>query len=368
LKLPTNARLNSFLYLGGASVSLAAVCALLYLAVRINGFWDFNVFYSSARSALQGLNFYATYGAERLPYWYFPWLAWFYIPFALLPYSIAKALYLICSLASAGIVIHVLGRFFHPRLTLALQLFITAMSLLMSMLLFIAGQMDFILLAVVTAVILLLDRGKPWLSGAFFPVLLFKPHLVTVFLVFALWRGGRAFRLAALLSTAILAAVAFILLPNWPAEMARMLSQYGGRSDNYWNFITLPQLLGSQENWSGTANLPVTLGLFALGLLVCWRFRRLPIVPFLAMTLSASMLCAPRAYTYNLPLLIPPMLWISVNRRLWGPLLWLIGGVVAMASNWSTGAYLIVVLVFALAALEARRMDAAPAGSGLPAT
>jgi hypothetical protein len=335
----------------------------VYLAVRIDGFWDFNVFYSSARSALQGLNFYATYGAERLPYWYFPWLAWFYIPFAVLPYSIAKALYLACSLASAGLVIQVLGRYFNPRLSLALQLFITAMSLLMSMLLFIAGQMDFILVAAITAMILLLDRGKAWVAGALFPILLFKPHLVTVFLVFALFRGGRAFRLAALGSTAILGAGAFILVPNWPAEMARMLSEYGGRSDNYWNFMTLPQLLGSPENWSGTANLPVTVGLFLIGLLVSWKFRQLPLVPFLALTLSASMLCAPRAYTYNLPVLIPPMLWISVNRRLWGTLLWLASGFVAMASNWSTGGYLIVMAVFVMAVLEARRMAVASDGS-----
>jgi hypothetical protein len=348
--------LKGILSLCAAAISLGAVGGMVLRVATSLGFWDFEVFHSSASAALHGANFYVTYGTEHLPFWYFPWLAWFFIPLAVFPYPIAKVIYLALSLVSAGLVVRLLGRHFNPRLSLAMQLFILSMSLLMSMLLFIAGQMDYILVGVITAVILLLDRRKPVAAGLLFPILLIKPHVLAVFLPFLLLRGGRQFRLAAAASVGFLSVIAFILIPNWPSEMARMLMQYGGRSDNYWNFITLPQLLGSQENWSGTANLPVTIGLLLLGLLVSWRFRRLPLVPFLALTLAASMLGAPRAYTYNLPILIPPMLWISVNRPLWGTLLWLCAGAGALAFNWSTGSYVIVMAVFALTVLEARRM------------
>jgi hypothetical protein len=357
MKASTQYGAREILFLCFAAVSLGAVVGMVLRVSASLGFWDFNVFYSSAAAALHGSNFYTTYGAENLPYWYFPWLAWFFTPLALLPYPIAKILYLGLTLISAAAVVWVLSMHFNPRTSLALQLFILSMSLLMTMLLFIAGQMDFILAGVITATMLLLRGNRPIAAGLLFPILLFKPHVLGVFLPFLFLRGGRRYRITVLTSLVVLSIAAFLAIPNWPGEMIRMLRTYGGRADNYWNFITLPQLLGSQENWSGTAHLPVSLGLFVIGLLIAWRFRRLPLVPFLALTLAASMLCAPRAYTYNLPILMPPMIWISANRPLWGTLLWLGAGIAALASNWSTGAYLIVTVVFILAILEARRTE-----------
>lgn len=356
MKTTQRSRFRDVLLLCAGVITLGAVGGMVLRVAAIARFWDFQVFYESASAALRGVSFYTTYGPEHLPYWYFPWLAWFFIPLALLPFAAAKTIYLAVSLASAGLVVMALGRHFNPHLPLAQQLMILAMSLFMSMLLFIAGQMDFILVGVITALILLLYAHKPFAAGLLFPILLFKPHVLAVFLPFVLLRGGRAFRLTAIGSTIFLGAIAFFVTPSWPTEMLRMVQEYGGRSDNYWNFITLAQLLGSQENWSGTANLPLTVTLLLSGLAVCWRFRRLPLVPFLALTLAASMLCAPRAYTYNLPVLMPPLLWITVNRPIWGTLLWLAAAGTALASNWSTGSYLIVMVVFGLAILEATRM------------
>src|SRR6185369_10179723 len=79
------------------------------------------------------------------------------------------------------------------------------------------------------------------------------------------------------------------------------------------NFTTLPNLLGSQENWSGTANLPFTILLVVLAILVVWKFRSLPTLPLLSLALAASLFCAPRAYAYDLPLLIPAMIWFTAK-------------------------------------------------------
>jgi hypothetical protein len=271
-------------------------------------------------------------------------------------------MYLLGTALGAALVIRNLGRRFNPRVTLAMQLFSAAMAIFMSMLLFIAGQMDFMLVAVAAGTMILLEDRKPAIAGLLFPILLFKPHLLSLFLPFLFIRGGSRFAATAIGSFAALAGLAFVVVPGWPGEMTRMLTTYGTRADNFWNFMTLPQLLGLRENWSGTANLPITSLLWALGAGVAWRYRRLPTLPLLALTLASSMLCAPRAYSYNLPLLIPPMLWVAAKPPMKGAVMWLGAGVAGMAAlvvNVSAGAYLIVVAVFVMAVLEAGRTERA---------
>jgi hypothetical protein len=359
-------RKRNVLLLGAAAASLAAAVSVAFLFAVTQGFWDFDVFYSSGQHVLHGTSFYRTFGDTELPYWYFPWLAWFFTPLAALPHSSAKAMYLLGTALGAAFVIRNLGRRFNPRVTPAMQLFSAAMAIFMSMLLFIAGQMDFILVAVAAGAMILLEDRKPAIAGLLFPILLFKPHLLSVFLPFLFIRGGSWFAATAIGSFAALASLAFVIVPSWPGEMTRMLTTYGTRVDNLWNFMTLPQLLGLRENWSGTANLPITALLWAIGAGVAWRYRRLPTLPLLALTLAASMFCAPRAYSYNLPLLIPPMLWVAAKPPLRAAVMWLgagMAGMTALVVGVSAGAYLIVMAVFVLAVLEARRMDVASEGS-----
>jgi hypothetical protein len=132
-----------------------------------------------------------------------------------------------------------------------------------------------------------------------------------------------------------------------------MLQQSGQRTDNNWNFTTFPNMLGFQENWSGTANLPFTFILIIVGLVSLWKFRELPLVPFLSLALAASLFCAPRAYAYNFPLLIPTAIWLSEKWTKGSVLLWLALGISPLFFRYSSGAYSIVLVIFSLGLYKA---------------
>jgi hypothetical protein len=318
--------------------------------------WDFNVFYSSAQTTLQGGNIYHAYGAIDLPYWYFPWVSWFFIPLAIFPFETAKIIYTFITFLSTFFIIHSIGRYFNSQLSLANQMLMAAMSVLMCWLLFRVGQVDFILAALITVAIFLIDKKQNFQAGLLFPIFLFKPHLLVIFIPFAILRGGRNFILSALLSLLLASLTAFILIPNWPNEMLRMIGESGQRTDNIWGFTTFPALIGGKENWLGTANLPITIILMLLAFITVWKNQHLSTVPFLAFTLTASLLCAPRAYSYNFPFLIPTLLWLSAENTTLTALLWISLGILSLATNFSTGAYLIVIASFALSILKAHKL------------
>lgn len=315
---------------------------------------DFRVFHGSGRAVLAGETIYRTYGPIELPYWYFPWLAWFYIPLAVFPFEIAYGVYVGISLLCAFVTISYITRAFKSASDLLEQLLVLCMTLSMCWLLFRVGQMDFILLAVTALIIHLIHNGKARSAGILAPILLFKPHLYVIFLPFALFKGRKNFLLSSAGICLTLVIVSFLFIPNWPQQMIEMLAQSGQRTDNNWNFTTLPTLLGMQENWSGTANLPITIVLILTAFIITWRFRDLDTLPLLSLALAASLFCAPRAYSYNFPLLIPAMLWVSAGWTKYARLLfWLAAGAVPFLFRFSTGMYSIVLIVFALGILKA---------------
>ncbi|MBK8419303.1 MAG: DUF2029 domain-containing protein [Anaerolineales bacterium] len=226
-----------------------------------------------------------------------------------------KIIYTCVTFISILFIIYSTSRHFNNQISFASQMLIAAMAMLMCWLLFRAGQVDFILAAIIIAAIFLMDKKQNFQAGLLFPIFLFKPHLLIIFIPFAILRGGKSFLISASLSVLMLSLIAFIQIPNWPHEMIRMLNASGLRTDNLWGFTTLSELIGREENWSGTANLPITIILLFLTTIIVWKNRYLPTAPFLALTLSASMLCAPRAYSYNFPFLIPALTWVTSEKQ-----------------------------------------------------
>lgn len=339
---------------------LVAVCIALVFSIYLTIFtflnstlWDFSVFNESAQRATSNNNIYTTYGDEKLPYWYFPWLAWFFIPIAIFPRDVAEIIFLGLSLLSMATSIHFLSNVYYPAMPLSFKGLIISSTLIMSWLLFKVGQMDFLILGLTVWMIFLIEKNKGFRAGLLFPVLLFKPHLVLIFIPFVLIRGGKPFFKSALLSTGVLSLLSFLTIPDWPIQMLNMLRQSGQRTDNYWGFTTLPTLLGLQENWSGTANIPLIFAMLIVSFLVVWKYRNLPTIPLLSLALAASLLCAPRAYSYNLPFILPAMLWLSDNDNPWTHVLWISTGVIALVSLFSTRSYIIVIIVFFLSTLKA---------------
>lgn len=315
---------------------------------------DFGVYYYSAKAALQGATVYNVYGPYELPYWYFPWLAWFFIPLAIFPIQTAYFVYIGLSIILAWGSMDYLARRFDSSRSMPERLLIISMSLLLCWLVYRVGQMDFILLAVAVWMIHMIDRKDTFPAGVLTPILLFKPHLFIIFLPFAALKGGRKFFASAFIVTAAFLAASTMITPDWPTQMMQLLARSGQRTDNNWGFTTFPNMLGWQENWSGTANLPFTVALIIAGMIFIWGVRSLPAFPLLSLALVASLFCAPRAYSYNFPLLLPALTWVTAGlKKPYQTIIWIVAGMIPFWFRFSSGSYSIVLAVFSAGLVKA---------------
>ncbi len=326
--------------------------ALLIWQSSLSDWHDFDVFYDGASAALAGRSIYIVVGKYNLPFWYPPWTAWFFIPFAVWPRQIGLLLYQTASAIGAVLVLRYLKCYYDPGSSFLDQLVILALLVPMSMELVVVGQMEYILLGLVVLSIWAADHKKPVLAGMIFPFLLEKPHLLIPFTLFLFWRLGKRGLLAASLTTIVMLAIATVLSPGWYLDMYYLLQASGGRTSGL-AFTTFPALLGNSENWLGTGNLPFTLVLILVAILILWRFRGLPTVPLLSFALALSLFCAPRAYAYDLPMLIPALAWLTAGRFRSAVWIWVAAGLLPQAVGFSSIAYLATLLVCVLAVRKA---------------
>lgn len=328
------------------SIFLLSITLLLIQSSR-SDWHDFDVFYHAASAALSGKSIYVVVGQYNLPFWYLPWTAWFYIPYAIWPKETGLLLYQATSVICAILVIKSLTRYYQPNFKLQDTLLILAFLVPISMQLIMIGQMDYILLGLLVYIIWSAEHKKDILVGMLYPFLLTKPHLIIPFSIFLFWHSGRRALLVGIIFSVTMLVVETILSPGWYLEMLQRFQESGQRVDGL-PFSTLPSLLGLQENWSGTANLPLTFFLIVLAMLILWKFRTLPTIPFLSLALAASLFCAPRAYAYDLPMLIPAMIWLTskdfkLRWWLWGGI-----GIFSIIAISSSSIYWITLLVFGL--------------------
>ncbi len=338
----------------------ALMVAFLIWQSTLSDWHDFDVFYDAARAALAGGSIYIIVGKYNLPFWYFPWTAWFFIPFAAWSRPVGLLLYQVASVLSVVLVVRYLTRFYDGKFRVLDQLVILALLIPMSVELIVVGQMDYILLGLLVLIIWAAATDRPELAGVIYPFLLAKPHLIIPFTVMLFWRLGRRALLTAGITTLILLAAATILAPNWYLEMFDLIQSTGGRTSGL-AFTTFPSLLGGRENWIGTANLPFTILLILAALLVAWRFRDLPTVPLLSLALSLSVLCAPRAYAYDLALHIPALTWLASGKFRSTAWIWVVAGLLPQAVGFSSLAYLDTLFVCVLAVRKALLETSMPA-------
>lgn len=337
-----------------AFVISAFMLSMLFLFNGLtNSDWhDFDVFYYAAKAALNGESVYIIVGQYNLPFWYFPWTAWFYIPFAIFPHDIALILYKGISILCAVLIVHHLTSYYNPNFAFLDKVLILALLVPMSLLMMIVGQMEYILLALILITMHAIDQKKHWVAGLLFPFLWTKPHLLIIFTLIAFWRGGKRVVAISLVFCVAMLALATVISPGWHNEMLTLLQAGQQRTDGL-KFMTFPSMFGSQENWVGTANLPLTALLILLALMVTWKFRTLPTIPLLSLALTASVFCAPRAYAYDLPLLIPSMIWLTAQRfksKIW---VWLVATLLPLFTSFASISYVVVILVFLLSIWKA---------------
>lgn len=319
-----------------------------------NSDWhDFDVFYEAASAILSGRSIYIIVGEHDLPFWYPPWVAWFYIPFAFSTKEIGLFLYKAVSALSAVVIVHYLIRYYRPSFKFDHQIFILSLLIPMSLQLVAVGQMDYILLGLLVLIIFAVEKKKSVWVGLLYPFLLVKPHLIIPFSIFLFLRSGKWALLVSMIASFAMLLLETFRNPGWYADMFALLQSSGQRVDGL-NFITLPSLLGRQENWIGTANLPFTFLLILLAMMALWPIRRMPVFPFFSIALVASLFCAPRAYAYDLPLLIPAIIWwttINFKTRWW---LWVVVGLFPVLVSFSQFTHLLILLVLGLCLFQAR--------------
>lgn len=321
---------------------------------------DFSVFYTAAKSALSGESLYKTIGEKNLPFWYFPWTAWMFFPFAVFPEELSLFLYKAAFIVCAILIVNSLLSFYNPEFRLLDKLFILALIIPMSLQTMIVGQLEYILLGLILLTMYAIHEEKYVLAGILFPFLWTKPHLLIIFTLMAFWRGGWRLIVSALLTTLVMLSIQTLLHPGWHLEMLDLFKTGGSRIDGP-IFATFPNMLGFQENWTGTGNIPFTIALIGVSFFAAWQFRSLPTVPLLSLALTASLFCAPRAYAYDLPLLIPTMVWLTARdfrSTFW---IWIVAGVLPPLVRYAALSYLVVLFVFLLglgkAFLETKRAE-----------
>ena len=310
---------------------------------------DFRVFYGAGIAAIKGKSIYTLYGIYTMPFWYFPWVAWMFIPFAALTFSQAWYVYVILCCVLLWGILNYFADVFHVTQQMADKTFLYGMSLLLCLMLFNFGQTNILVLALATLEVELLERKKYLAAGVLLPFVLMKPHLLLVFVIACLLKGGKHTFAGASIASLGMFTIESVLDPGWGNDLLNVFTYGSHRNDKlHWGHTTLPRLLGFPENFVGTANVPI-IGLSILvGILVIWRFRKIPAPQLIAISLAASLFCAPRAFGYDLILLFPAMLLISENFD-WKILsFWILAILIPFAFNFSTGSYILTLLVCGL--------------------
>lgn len=315
---------------------------------------DFTVFYTAGKSALSGENLYKVVGEKQLPFWYFPWTAWMFIPFAVLPEDLSLLVYKIAFIVCAVLIVNNLLSFYNRDFKFLDKVLILSLLSSISLQTMIVGQMEYLLLGLIVLTMYAIDQKKFILAGILFPFLWAKPHLLIVFTLFAFWRGGKQIIASAAITSLLMLFLETLIRPGWHLEMLNILRTSGGRTDGPY-FATFPSMLGFQENWTGTGNLPFSLLLIFVAVLAVWKFRSLPTVPLLSLALAASLFCAPRAYAYDLPLLIPAMIWFTAKDFRSTSWIWFIAAIVPPLTRYASGVYLVTLIVFLVVSWKARR-------------
>jgi len=326
---------------------------LLYYGMTQPDWYDFDVFYGAASAALSGKTIYIIVGKYNLPFWYFPWTAWLYIPFAIFPKNIALILYQLASIICAIWIVHTLLRYYNPSFKLEDKILIFSLLIPMSLEVMNVGQMEYILLWLVMLAIYAIDQDKGWLAGLIFPFIWTKPHLTIIFTLFAFWRSKGKAAITSIAASIMMLIIETIINPQWYLEMFALLKTGQQRTEGL-PFTTLPAMLGQQENWLGTANLPITIMLTIIAFLAVWKFRNLPTIPLLSLALAASLFSAQRAYGYDIPLLIPAMIWLTAKdfkSTFW---IWVVVAIFPAVTRFASTSYLVTILVFALTLLKAQ--------------
>lgn len=332
------------------------IASMYFIIYTINypNHLDFNVFYGAATRLLGGKTPYVYYGNKFLPFWYFPWTAWLFIPFTAMSQNTSWIVFSIFNILTIAGIIFFFSAYYQSTLTLTDKFLLFSSSITLSWLLFKVGQMTMLNLLLIIIIMFLMKKKHFVIAGLLSPFLLIKPHLLLLFLPAILLIGKKKFVLAGSLSSILFLTIAQLATPSWLFKMYNLLTAGSQRVSEY--FTTFSTFLGGKQNWIGTAYLPITIILYAITALALWKVRSLPTVPFLSLALGASLFVAPRAYSYDLPLLLPLVMWLTKDiEKKWHFYILILLTFYPFIFNFGSSLYLVTILIVVFGMLKAKK-------------
>ena len=333
---------------------------LITLAEIRNGtLLDFEIYYMAGSALLNGETPYQFYGEFSLPFQYFPWVGWLFVPLAAMPIQSAWIVYAVINMGLLYISVVILLSLpsaEKERAAILKSLYIFSASLLMSLLVFIVGQISIFLLFVCVLIIKLLHHDRRELAGLIAPFLLTKPHLMLLFLPYTLLKGGKRFILYSAIGTAVLAGIAAIQNPAWGTEMFNIIRLGQDRGDGLlWGFSTLPGAL-ELRNWR-IMNFLFAVPSLAVSICIIRQLKRLPLQQQLSFSLALSLFSAPYSFAYDLPLIIPALIYLSGANRNYTVIMWLCAAFLPRIVQFQGQTYFLILATVILICFNSKDAD-----------
>jgi hypothetical protein len=247
--------------------------------------------------------------------WNPPWLLAMLLPYTLVSFRQASWWWLITNVTLLFIASVMVWQT-HAKTERARWLFwlgsLLSFSFSFTLVAFIAGQVNILLVAGLAGFIYFWYQDRPWLAGMSLVFTLVKPHLVYLALPLILlelglrrqWRAWAGF----VAFLVVLTVVAFWLRPSFVADYGQSVA---GAGLLQWQTPTLGGALAALFGWHWAK----AMGLFLLpvAIYLWWRGReRTTMADLVDVTLIVSIITAPFGWSYDYVVLLLPLLRLAV--------------------------------------------------------
>jgi hypothetical protein len=246
-----------------------------------------------------------------------PFFALLWVPFALLPYRLARLVWFVLSVVMAWLGLRVmcrtLGRVWNPWLMALLVSTPPVLFLLMT------GQNGMLSVFIWALGIHLLLRDRDWSAGFVLSLALFKPQFaVLIPVMVAVLRKTTALKAwfsGAIVLYAVSAMVSGIL---WPLDYLNLLNSEAYVGSHAVFLTRMVSFLGQLRRVLGIKPLPLALLSWAVAaVIVVVASKRLRLRGLSALTMTLTLFTSPHAFEYDLVLLTWPCLvfWWSARKN-----------------------------------------------------
>ncbi len=364
----------------------AALISLLWFGV------DFRGYYAAARVLLAGGNPYdyrqvaavllqVTGEMGNNPYYYPPWFAWLFIPFAALPFQIARAIWMLFNLIVWNAALFQAGTLvnYPPQGWKRSLIFLTA-TITFAWVTFRYEQAGILTLGILVAMTLAAQNQKWTQAGLWLALLLIKPNITLIIVAgVSLWllRNKQRRPVAVMIFTvAILLIISTMITPDWFAPLFTpgfglgLTSTLDGPDvvgDTRINTTLLDWLkfLGVQPDISATLYrlfIPITGVAFILTIV-----HAQSILEVVSLTTLISCAVTPYALQYDYPPLVITFLWALSLPKPGTAAAWIksaLTGFILYASMWApsiASRYWIIIGMVALLAYALYSRNSVPA-------